>query len=167
MSNGRKYEVNGSDVNGQCRIQPTPCLWITPPAFGQQPITNGFPISNSTNVVASNNVATPVVIYRGRDWLVPAVLSCLFCFWPAGLCAIVAAVNARSRYEVGDHVGGQSSATTAKILTLISFGVGLVYLILLAVMYFTVWRFEKDRFGFTTKDPFDIFEFTTKNPWDI
>ncbi|XP_056013130.1 proline-rich transmembrane protein 2-like isoform X6 [Ostrea edulis] len=181
MSSGHKYEVDANGVPHGQPPEPTqksddpynagynqPSAYgQQPPAYGQQHTTYGYPISTSTNVVVTNNVATPVVIHRGSDWLVPAVLSCLFCFWPTGICAIMAAVNARIRYEVGDHAGGQSSATRAMILTLISLGVGLVYISLLAVMYFTVWQSEKDRFGFTTRDPFNILEFTTKNPWDF
>lgn len=30
---------------------------------------------------------------QARDWMVPAVLSCLCCFWPTGICAIMAANN--------------------------------------------------------------------------
>ena len=29
-----------------------------------------------------------LVAQRPRDWIVPAVLACLCCFWPTGICAI-------------------------------------------------------------------------------
>ncbi|XP_056013128.1 proline-rich transmembrane protein 1-like isoform X5 [Ostrea edulis] len=119
--------------------QQSPTYGQQSPTYGKQHTTYGYPMSTSTNVVVTNTVATPVVIHRGKDWLVPAVLSCLFCFWPTGICAIIAAVNARTRYDVGDHAGGESRDRWAKILTLTSLGVGLVSIIQLLVLYFTGW----------------------------
>ncbi|XP_056013135.1 AT-rich interactive domain-containing protein 1A-like isoform X7 [Ostrea edulis] len=48
-------------------------------------------------------------------------------------------VVARTRYDVGDHAGGESRDRWAKILTLTSLGVGLVSIIQLLVLYFTGW----------------------------
>uniref|UniRef100_K1QET5 Proline-rich transmembrane protein 1 n=1 Tax=Magallana gigas TaxID=29159 RepID=K1QET5_MAGGI len=48
----------------------------------------------------------PTVVNRAqyRDWMAPAVLSCLCCFWPTGICAIIAASNANQAAEAGDVI---------------------------------------------------------------
>ncbi|XP_061197438.1 proline-rich transmembrane protein 1-like isoform X2 [Saccostrea echinata] len=108
----------------------------------QQPSAYGYPMTrSSTNVIVTNAPAPHVVAARrGNDWLVPAVLSCLCCFWPTGICAIVAASNARSRFDEGDYEGGQSSANSAKRLTLISLGLGILSLAAYIILKFVVLK---------------------------
>ncbi|XP_062607894.1 transmembrane protein 233-like isoform X2 [Saccostrea cucullata] len=130
------------------------------PAYDQQQsagFTSGFPTTNpSSNVITS--APTPIVVVappRGNDWLVPAIFSCLCCFWPTGICAIIAAVNARSLFDVGDYDGGRSSAGVAKWLTLTSLGIGLICVVILIAL-FIVKRMEDVNDWTTT---------TTTTPW--
>nr|XP_011412627.3 proline rich transmembrane protein 1B [Crassostrea gigas] len=116
-----------------------------PTGYAQQP--TGFGHHTNNTVVVTNNAPGPVIIAappRGNDWLVPAILSFFFCCPLVGICAIVAAVNARSNYDCGDTSGGRSSASWAKGLTLTSIGIGVACYILIIVLYATVLKSEED-----------------------
>ncbi|XP_061196964.1 proline-rich transmembrane protein 1-like isoform X3 [Saccostrea echinata] len=163
MSSGQKYEMdpkNAGYVQNEQPQNPYNAGYNQPPAYGQQqPAGYGFPMTtnSSTNVVVTNAPA-PIVVAapRGNDWLVPAILSCFFCFWPTGICAIVAAVNARARFDVGDYEGGRSSASWAKGLTLTSLGVGILSVIIIIILYVVVLKeAENELHGFTTQKPWN------------
>ena len=58
--------------------------------------------------------------------LILAILVTLFCCLPLGIAAIVFAAIGMSRASSGDYTGAEAAAGTARILTWVSFGVGLV-----------------------------------------
>ncbi|XP_062607895.1 transmembrane protein 233-like [Saccostrea cucullata] len=164
MSSGQKYEVDPQNAGYVQKDQPQNPYNAgynqPPPAYGQQQAAGyGFPMTSSSTNVVVNNTAAPIVVAapRGYDWLVPAIFSCLCCFWPTGICAIIAAVNARARFDVGDYEGGRSSAGVAKWLTLTSLGLGVVAVVVVIVLYAVVLK--------QTENELNDFGFTTQNPW--
>ncbi|XP_061180252.1 proline-rich transmembrane protein 1-like [Saccostrea echinata] len=126
----------------------------TQTAYGQQqPVGYGSMSSNTSTNVVVTSAPTYIVVAapRGNDWLVPAILSCLCCFWPTGICAITAAVNARARFDVGDYEGGRSSASLAKGLTFTSLGVGILSAVVFIVLYVVLWKETENKInGYTT-----------------
>jgi hypothetical protein len=47
--------------------------------------------------------AAPAVVVPAnteKDWTVPAIIATIFCFFPTGLCAIIAAVNVNILFMV-------------------------------------------------------------------
>ncbi|XP_062600109.1 trafficking regulator of GLUT4 1-like isoform X3 [Saccostrea cucullata] len=150
MSSGNKYEVDPYNAG-----------YDQPPVHSQrQPPGYSYPMSRSAANIVVNSASTPRVVaaQRESDWLVPAVFACLFCCWPVGVCAINAAVNARSRYDEGDYENGRDYSRSAKQLTLISLVLGV--LCLTAVIIFQVFRVKElmnERTGTTTTgNPFGI-----------
>lgn len=124
-----------------------------PTGYVQQPTSYGHHTNNT--VVVTNNAPGPMIIAvppRGNDWLIPAILSTLFCCPIVGICAIVAAVNARSNYDCGDVNGGRSCATWAKGLTMTSIGIGVALYIIIIILYATILRTEEDFLNKTYTD---------------
>ncbi|XP_062600111.1 trafficking regulator of GLUT4 1-like isoform X5 [Saccostrea cucullata] len=129
MSSGNKYEVDPYSAGyDQFPVDPT-----------KQPSGSSYPMSRTSANIIVNSASTPrdVAAERESDWLVPAIFACLCCFWPVGVCAINAAVNARSRYDEGDYENGRSYSRSAKQLTLISLVLGILS-ITAFILYHTV-----------------------------
>jgi hypothetical protein len=68
-----------------------------------------------------------------QNYMVPAVLVTLFCFLPTGIAAIVFASQVSSKLTMGDYQGAQAAANKAKILSIVSAGVGLLFLLIIVV----------------------------------
>uniref|UniRef100_K1PVS9 Proline-rich transmembrane protein 1 n=1 Tax=Magallana gigas TaxID=29159 RepID=K1PVS9_MAGGI len=67
--------------------------------------------------------AVPVVVNPvppTKDWMVPAVLTCLCCFWPTGIFAIMAASRANSAAANGDVVEATVQSSRARTLVIVS-----------------------------------------------
>ncbi|XP_062570884.1 uncharacterized protein LOC134232902 [Saccostrea cucullata] len=116
-----------------------------PPQYGQQYAPQyAQPMHHSTSNVTvvtaglQPTVVVPVNITE-RDWTVPAILATLFCFLPTGICAIIAAVNARSLFQAGDHEGGRASNAWARGLTITSIVLGTVLISIIIGLYIWVW----------------------------
>lgn len=60
------------------------------------------------------------------NWLIPAILSTVFCCWPIGIVAIVFAVKANSKQEAGDTVGASKSRGFAQGFTIATLCLGLL-----------------------------------------
>lgn len=56
------------------------------------------------------------------NWLIPAILSTVFCCWPVGIVAIIFASKANSKAAAGDTSGAADARKVAKWSTLISAG---------------------------------------------
>ncbi|HYT94765.1 MAG TPA: CD225/dispanin family protein [Gemmataceae bacterium] len=69
-----------------------------------------------------------------NNYLVPAILCTLFCCLPFGIAAIVSAAQVNTKLTVGDYKGAEESANQAKTWCAVSFGLGLVGI----VIYFMV-----------------------------
>ncbi|XP_048733384.2 protein SPEC3-like [Ostrea edulis] len=121
--------------------QPAPSYGQPAPPYGPQ---YPQPVNSSSNnvTVVTAGYQTPTVILpvnTDRDWTVPAIIATLFCFFPTGICAIIAAVNARSQFLAGDMEGGRTSNAWARGLTMTSIGIGTVLVIIIIALYIWVW----------------------------
>lgn len=111
-----------------------------PQGYGvQQPGAYGYPQGygmqqQSSSVVVTNQPNT-VVIARPRptNWLIPAIFACL-CFWPIGICAIVAANNANRAADSGDYIESENQARKARNFVIASFVAGIVIYVLIIVL---------------------------------
>ena len=63
------------------------------------------------------------------NYLVPAILSTLFCCLPFGIAGILFAVQANAKVQQGDIDGAAVAASRAKLMCLLSFVLGLISLI--------------------------------------
>jgi hypothetical protein len=68
-----------------------------------------------------------------QTWLVPAILVTLFCFLPSGIAAIVFASQVNSKKSAGDYDGAMRASKQARLWTLISLGVGLVFVVIIII----------------------------------
>jgi hypothetical protein len=64
------------------------------------------------------------------NYLVPAILTTIFCCLPFGIAAIVFAAQVNTKIAAGDIAGAQESARKAKMWCWLSFGCGLVVMII-------------------------------------
>ena len=63
-------------------------------------------------------------------YLVPAILTTIFCCLPFGIAAIVFAAQVNTKLAAGDIAGAQESARKAKMWCWLSFGGGLLVMII-------------------------------------
>ena len=72
------------------------------------------------------------------NYLIPAILTTLFCCLPFGIASIVYAAQVNGKLEAGDRVGALESSRKAKMWAWISLGTGLVliagYVVLVIVL---------------------------------
>ncbi|XP_078371604.1 trafficking regulator of GLUT4 1-like isoform X1 [Oculina patagonica] len=66
---------------------------------------------------------------RPRNYLCVSICTCLFCFWPLGLVAMVFSCMVDSSYDAGDYAGAFTNAAIAKLLNSISYLFGLFLII--------------------------------------
>ena len=69
------------------------------------------------------------------NYLVPAILTTVFCCLPLGIVSIVYAAQVNSKLQVGDRAGALESSRNARMWAWISFGSGLVLIGLPIVGY--------------------------------
>ncbi|MFP6896907.1 MAG: CD225/dispanin family protein [Roseibacillus sp.] len=72
----------------------------------------------------------PVAHQHIPNYLVPAILVTIFCCWPFGIPAIVFAAKVDGMVSRGDIAGALDSSNKAKTWTWVSFGSGLVFVVL-------------------------------------
>lgn len=68
--------------------------------------------------------------------LIPAFFACICCL-PTGICAILAAINAKKAYETGDLVSAQMYTTKTQRLTLASIVIGIMWVTVIIVVLTT------------------------------
>ena len=69
------------------------------------------------------------------NYLVPAILTTLFCCLPFGIVSIVYAAQVNGKAQTGDRAGALESSRKAKMWAWISFGVGLVWILFVGVFF--------------------------------
>jgi hypothetical protein len=73
-----------------------------------------------------------------QNWLVPAILSTVFCCWPLGIPAIIFAAKVNEQLARGDVAGAEESSRKARLFTLLSVGailvLGLAYLVVIVAV---------------------------------
>ncbi len=68
-----------------------------------------------------------------QNYLVFAILTTVLCCLPAGIPAIVYAAQVNSKLQAGDLAGAQAASNNAKLWCLISGGLGLAWVGLIAI----------------------------------
>lgn len=119
---GTQYPGNQYSQQG---CAPYPCNQYQP-QYG----ASGQPLM--TTVVAQPG-SVPMVVNTIRprpDYMVPAVLSCLCCFCPTGIFAILAASRANSAAAEGDVLEAEAQSRRARTLVIISVVVGIIVIVL-------------------------------------
>ncbi|XP_048770717.2 calcium-binding protein P-like [Ostrea edulis] len=105
---------------------------------GQYPQGGGAPPGNV--VVTQPGPATMVISQPPQqDWMVPAILSCLCCFWPTGIFAILAANRAKNAAAVGNAVEAQEQSRRARTLVITSVVIGIIVIGLSIVLRVIVY----------------------------
>ncbi|XP_062571237.1 proline-rich transmembrane protein 1-like [Saccostrea cucullata] len=69
-----------------------------------------------------------------QDWTIPAILSCLCCFWPTGIFAIFAACKANAAAANGNDEEAQVQSNRARSLVVTTVVIGIFIMILSAVL---------------------------------
>ncbi|CAG2208832.1 PRRT1 [Mytilus edulis] len=107
--------------------------------YGQQPMYGG----QGQNVVVSQPVPSTMIVTiaqpRPSNWLIPAILAFLCCFWPTGICAIVAACNSNSAADSGNMQSAEQSARTARNLTILTIVLGVICVFVIIVLRVMVY----------------------------
>jgi predicted secreted protein len=68
------------------------------------------------------------------NYLVPAILTTVFCCLPAGIVAIVYAAQVNGKVAAGDIQGALASSKNARTWMFVSLGIGLAIMIFYVVM---------------------------------
>lgn len=72
------------------------------------------------------------------NYLVWAILSTILCCLPLGIVSIVKSTQVNNKWQMGDHEGAIKSAQDAKkwaLWSAVAFGIGIVFYILLIVIF--------------------------------
>lgn len=60
------------------------------------------------------------------DWLIPSILSIIFCAWPLGIPALIFAIKANGSKKRGDMTAAAQQAKTARLFVILSVVLGIV-----------------------------------------
>ncbi len=69
------------------------------------------------------------------NWLVPAILSTIFCCWPFGIPAILASAKVMELWNLGDYAGAHEQSGKAKKFTLISLFAAIAWWVIFGLFY--------------------------------
>lgn len=72
-----------------------------------------------------------------RDWLIPSILSIIFCAWPLGIPALIFAIKANGSKKRGDMGAAAQQAKTARLFVILSVVLGIVVWIYLGFIIAT------------------------------
>ena len=72
-----------------------------------------------------------------RDWLIPSILTIIFCAWPLGIPALIFAVKANSSKKRGDMAAAADQAGKARLFVILSAVLGIVVWIYLGFVIAT------------------------------
>jgi len=97
--------------------QPPPGMAQRPPGMAQPPSGMAQPAPGMASTPLAKQPAT---------YLIPAILSTVFCCIPSGIVAIVYATRVSTLYNAGNIQGALSASKNARLWSIISVGVGLV-----------------------------------------
>jgi hypothetical protein len=132
----REPVTNMSPPQKQSAPRQIPRLSMDPANGGHAwiPATQAVPVQQQVPVQQSH---MPVQTY-----LVPAILVTLFCCLPTGIVAIVFAAQVKSKESVGDIVGARTALNRAKIWTWVSFGLGVLVMLIYVAMLASAPSYE-------------------------
>lgn len=103
--------------------RPRPGVTEVPPAYPAATPVASAPVDAS---------GAPV-----RDWLIPSILSIIFCAWPLGIPALVFAIRANGSKKRGDMAAAAQQAKTARLFVILSVVLGIVVWIYLGFIIAT------------------------------
>jgi hypothetical protein len=110
---------------GEQQFQPGYAPGYAPSSYYPAP-----PVQQTTNtVVVTGQQPTPTVVEirtAPNDHMALSILTCLFCFWPTAIVALIYSCEVNDRYNAGDHVGAMESSRKASQWGKISFLIGLI-----------------------------------------
>jgi hypothetical protein len=92
--------------------RPRPGVVEPPPAY---------PPAAPTSPTVAPSGQTPVF-----DWLIPSILSIIFCAWPLGIPALVFAIKANGSKKRGDMATAVQQARKARLFVILSVVLGIV-----------------------------------------
>ena len=72
-----------------------------------------------------------------RDWLIPSILTIIFCAWPLGIPALIFAVKANGSKKRGDMAAAADQAGKARLFVILSVVIGIVVWIYLGFVIAT------------------------------
>jgi Interferon-induced transmembrane protein len=73
------------------------------------------------------------------NYLIPAILSTVFCCLPVGVVSIIFAAQVNSKIATGDIAGAMESSKKAKMFMFIAIGAGLLVWVLAVVLWIFVF----------------------------
>ena len=73
------------------------------------------------------------------NYLVPAILSTVFCCLPLGVVAIIFSTQVNSKLATGDTAGAMESSRKAKMFMMISVGVGVLSIVIGVVCWIVLF----------------------------
>lgn len=120
-----KCGAKNHDDAGRCIICGTPL--VKPPEAAATPgeaPPAGPPVAVKVPTATPGPATAPAQI---GNYLVPAILTTLFCCMPFGVVAIVYAAQVSTKVQAGDVAGAMKSSQNAKTWCWVSFGVGLAF----------------------------------------
>ncbi|KAK6172227.1 hypothetical protein SNE40_015937 [Patella caerulea] len=119
------------------------------PQYGQYGPGQQAPAStNNVNVVVSNQPSTSAVIVTTapRDYMGLSIFTCLCCFCPLGLAAIIYSMRSTDAFRHGDFILATSYAATARNLSFAAIVVGIIggiiYGVLITQFYKTDYHYD-------------------------
>lgn len=89
---------------------------------------------------------------RPKTWLLESILATLFCCLPFGIIGIVNAVRVNSLHDQTLYEESQRASANAKRWTLIAFGIGVLYLVFILIM-FSIGSFSEISLPTTGSEP--------------
>jgi len=73
------------------------------------------------------------------NYLIPAILSTIFCCLPLGVVSIIFATQVNSKVETGDVAGAMEASRKAKMFMFIAVGLGVLTWVCVVVMWLFVF----------------------------
>ncbi len=102
------------------------------PSYGQQPDYGSY--GGQGGYYAQPSATPP------NNYLVPAILTTLFCCLPFGVASIVFAAQVNSKHAAGDFAGAQEASAKAKKFAVIAAVAGVIVGVLYVVFFFLVGK---------------------------
>ncbi|XP_078689796.1 proline-rich transmembrane protein 1-like [Branchiostoma floridae x Branchiostoma belcheri] len=143
---GMEMQQQGYPPPGEAQYQPPPPGYAAPPGYAQQPVQPGYPQplqpgQQQTVVVAGMQPTMVIVDSKPADHFGFALFTCMCCFWPTGIVALIFSCQVDSKWNSGDREGAKSASSNANLFSKISLGIGIAALIIVLIIipvYFVV-----------------------------
>jgi len=114
---------------------------MPPPAYQGYPAGNFAPATsvkqtNTTVIVAQPNTSAPVEVVNNPppNFLALSVMSCLFCFWPIGLVAIMKSMQVDAAVRDGNLAAANQASRDAKRFAMYSIGAGAIIILMSTIL---------------------------------